>query len=278
MSAVGDLGRGGAGLLTRAGTQLTAAYERLRRLPRMQVRWPDRNTLVIRAGIAFAIFLIVMVLFDAAAIKAARQLPHWIISVFDWLTDFGKGGWFLWPLAVVMLAITAVSPRVPRIAQLTLASIAARCGFLFLAIALPGVFVNIVKHIIGRARPFVGGAADPYLFRPFSWPAAYASLPSGHAATACGAALAFGMLWPRLRPLMWAYAVVIGISRVVVTAHHPSDVLAGALVGIVGAILVRNYYAARGVVFGVTPNGAPVVFPGPSKRRVKSVARALLAD
>jgi undecaprenyl-diphosphatase len=278
MSAIGDLGRGGAGLMTRAGAQLSAAHERLRRSPRIQVRWPDRNTLAIRTGVAFAIFLIVLVLFDAASIKAARQLPLWIIHIFDWLTDFGKGGWFLWPLAILMLAIVLATPMVPRLAQSVLASIAARCGFLFLAIALPGAFVNIVKHIIGRARPFVGGAADPYLFRPFSWPAAYASLPSGHAATAFGAALAFGMLWPRLRPLMWTYAVVIGISRVVVTAHHPSDVLAGALVGIVGVILVRNYYAARGVVFGVTPNGAPVVFPGPSKRRVKLVARALLAD
>ena len=58
-------------------------------------------------------------------------------------------------------------------------------------------------------------------------------------------AVAFGALWPRARPLLWAYAVLIAVSRVVVTAHHPSDVLAGALVGAFGALLVRDWFAAR---------------------------------
>ena len=36
--------------------------------------------------------------------------------------------------------------------------------------------------------------------------------------------------------VMWLYALVIMFSRVVVLAHHPSDVIAGALVGAVGAL------------------------------------------
>ena len=83
---------------------------------------------------------------------------------------------------------------------------------------------------------------------PFSWKVEYASLPSGHATTAFAAAVAVGALWPRTRPVMWAYALVIAVSRVVLTAHHPSDVLAGALVGALGALLVQ------GVVRG-TPAG-----------------------
>ena len=80
------------------------------------------------------------------------------------------------------------------------------------------------------------GNIDPFAFDPFNWSAAYASLPSGHATTAFSVLVAFGSLWPRARAVIWIYALVIVASRVVVTAHFPSDVLAGAVVGSVGAL------------------------------------------
>ena len=115
--------------------------------------------------------------------------------------------------------------------QRVLAAVMVRVGFLFVAIAVPGLFTNIVKHIFGRARPGVGGSVDPSLFSPFSWPAAYASLPSGHATTAFSVLVAFGSLWPRARTVLLIYALLIAASRIVVTAHYPTDVAAGALVG-----------------------------------------------
>jgi undecaprenyl-diphosphatase len=162
--------------------------------------------------------------------------------------------------------------------QLVLAAVMVRVGFLFVAIGVPGLFVNVVKHIFGRARPMVGGSLDPLLFSPFSWPAAYAGLPSGHAATAFSVLVAFGMLWPRGRILLWIYALLIAASRVAVTAHYPSDVLAGALVGVVGALLVRRWFALRGLGFSVAPDGIVQQKAGPSLRRVKAVARALLGQ
>ncbi len=266
------------GIFARIRMQFAAGIATLRRASRGYPRRMQNNAIAVRAGVAIAATLIVAVLFDASAITAARRLPLWLIDIFDTLTDFGKSGWFLWPLAAVMLAIAAAPARLPRMTRLVLASIAMRAAFLFLAIGLPGLFTTIVKRWIGRARPFVGGSADPYLFHPFGWKVEYASLPSGHAVTAVAAAIAFGMLWPRLRPLMWTYAVTICISRVVLTAHHPSDVLAGAFVGIVGVLMVRHYFAARRILFGVSSSGAVMAFPGPSKRHIKSVARAMLAD
>jgi len=105
----------------------------------------------------------------------------------------------------------------------------------------------------------------------------YASLPSGHAVDSFAAAMAIGVLWPRMRPLMWTYAVVIAVSRVVLTAHFPSDVMVGAIVGVVGALLVRDWYAARGLAFVVGADGTVQPMPGPSLTRIKRVARALIA-
>jgi membrane-associated phospholipid phosphatase len=64
---------------------------------------------------------------------------------------------------------------------------------------------------------------------------------------------------------MWLYALIIMLSRVVVLAHHPSDVIAGALVGVVGAELVRRSFAARRLVFSPRDLAA---LPGPSLRRI----------
>jgi undecaprenyl-diphosphatase len=143
-----------------------------------------------------------------------------------------------------------------------------RLGFLFVAIAVPGLAVSILKRLIGRARPFVDDVLDPYRFDPFAWSAAFASFPSGHVTTACAAAVAIGALWPRARLVMWLYALLIAVSRVIVTAHHPSDVLAGAVCGVIGAVLVRNWFAARRLAFAIDADGHVRAMAGPSWRRL----------
>jgi membrane-associated phospholipid phosphatase len=230
----------------------------------------------IKAAIYFAVFLLCIVLIDAPVMRAVGHLPRAIIWPFDQITDFGKSGWFLWPLGLLFLALAASPAPVSKISQAVLAAVMVRVGFLFAAIAVPGLFVTIVKHIIGRARPMVGGRIDPFLFSPFSWPAAYASLPSGHATTAFSVLVAFGSLFPRWRTELIIYAGLISLSRIVVNAHHPSDVFAGALAGTVGALLVRRYFALRRLGFSIGPDGALRQYPGPSFKRLKAVARELL--
>jgi len=266
--------------LRRCAANVAAGFAMLTRRPRLHERNPwlmAPQQLAIAAGLAVAIFLLVMFLIDAAAINGVGHLPRWIVWFFNQITDFGKSGWFLWPLGILFLGLAAL-PSLPRVPQLVLAAIMARVGFLFVAIGVPGLFVNVVKHIFGRARPLVGGSLDPYLFSPFSWPAAYAGLPSGHAATVFSVLVAFGTLWPRGRTILWIYALLIAASRVAVTAHYPSDVMAGALVGVVGALLVRRWFALRGLGFSIAPDGVLHQKQGPSLRRIKAVARALLAQ
>ena len=222
----------------------------------LHVAWPWLSAprqLAIAAGVGIAVLLFLMVTIDAAAIRGVSHLPRWIISAFDDITDFGKSGWFLWPLGLLFLALAALPPVLTSFSQRVLAAIMVRIGFLFTAIAVPSLFVTIIKRLIGRARPLVGGSLDPFLYSPFVWRADYAGMPSGHATTAFAVLVAFGTLWPRSRTLWLVYALLIAISRVVVTAHYPSDVLAGALVGIGGAVMVRHYFAQRRLGFADRP-------------------------
>jgi membrane-associated phospholipid phosphatase len=245
----------------------------LGRAPRACV--PPLSTGAIAAVIVMLIATIAaMFLIDTAASAWARGLPQWFEDIFERMTDLGLGGWFLFPFGFILLCLAAViSPLLTPLTQGVLAMLAVRFGFLFLAIGVPGLFVTIVKRLIGRARPYVGSPDDPFIYRPFVWAPEYASMPSGHATTAASAAIAIGALWPGSRAVMWFYALVIMVSRVVVLAHHPSDVIAGALVGAVGALWLRRAFAARGLLFSAIDLKA---FPGPSLQRVKAALHEVL--
>jgi membrane-associated phospholipid phosphatase len=228
------------------------------------------------AAIAVALVAIIAAMFvlDAAASHWARGLPRWFVDLFEQITDFGLSGWFLFPFGFVLLFLAAVtSPTLSRRTRAVLAMLTVRFGFLFLAIALPGLFVTLVKGLIGRARPYVGGQDDPFAYMPFVWQPQYASMPSGHSATAASVAIAIGAIWPRARGILWIYAVIIMFSRVAVLEHHPSDVIAGALVGVVGADLTRRWFASRRLLFSPVDLRA---FAGPSLKQVAGAIRESL--
>jgi undecaprenyl-diphosphatase len=227
--------------------------------------------------LAFAAVIAAMFVLDGSSLAYVNGLPARAREAFERLGDFGLSGWFLWPLGLVLLGLAAIdSPALARYPRLVLAAVAVRLGFVFTAIAVPGLFVATVKRLIGRARPLVDGN-DIWAYHPWGWQVEYASLPSGHATTAFSALVALGALFPEARALLWIYAVAVAISRVAVTAHHPSDVIAGAIVGAVGALLVRNWFAARRLGFLVGSDGAVRRLPGPSLRHLKSAARRLFA-
>jgi undecaprenyl-diphosphatase len=260
---------------------LRVAGALLFRPPRIHIAHPwllPIKPLAIAAALSLGVLVLGMMFVDARISSQMRGLPHWVQSFFDWITDFGKSGYVLWPLGLLFLFLCAAPPLFSSVQQRVLAAIMVRIGFLFTAVALPSLFDTIIKRLIGRARPMVTGHFDPYAFNPFIWRNDYASLPSGHATTAFAILVAFSSLWPGARAYFLVYALLIAASRVVLTAHYPTDVAAGALVGIVGALLVRRWFALRRLGFSIGPDGTVHPYPGPSRKRVKSVARGLLAD
>lgn len=266
--------------LQRFGRHVTAPLTVLTRPPRIDAPlWPLAWWQTGLAVVCFAVvMLFVMDFIDAAVIRAVLLLPHWLPWAFDQITGFGKSGWFLFPLGVFFLLLSALSISLAGMSRAVVSMLMVRTGFLFLAIAVPGIFITVVKGVIGRARPMVENGPHPFLFKPFTWHWAFNSLPSGHTTTVFSVLVAFGSLFPRARPLLWAYALAILVSRIMVTAHFPSDVLAGAVIGAGGALLVRRYFALRRLGFTIDLNGSVRPLPGPSRRRIKAVARKLLAS
>jgi undecaprenyl-diphosphatase len=228
------------------------------------------------AAITIAVVIATMFMLDAWSVRQARGLPAALLTAAGRFTDLGQSGYFLCPLGILLLVLAALdSPVIPRFSRGILAAWAVRIGFVYTAIGAPSLFGTIIKRLIGRARPFVAGN-DVWAYQTFSWDVRYASFPSGHTTTAFAALVAIGAIFPQARALMWIYAVLIALSRVVITAHHPSDVIGGAIVGAVGAVMVRNWFAARRLGFSVAADGSVRAMPGPSFRRIiKAVARRL---
>ena len=261
-------------------TNVTQGLRLLVRSPRARAkpRWRAYTRLAAGSLVAVIALACVMVFIDARTAAFARRAPHWLVAIFAELTDFGRSGWFLVPLGILLVAIAALATDpLPRLCRLVLASAAVRLSFVFAAIAVPGLLISIVKRLIGRARPFVDIEPDPFHYMWGVWRPDYASFPSGHATAAFAAAVAISLVCPRLRPLMWIYALVIAVSRIGVAAHHPSDVVAGAIVGTLGALLVRDWFAARRLGFFIRADGSVSTLSGPSLARIKKVARKLLA-
>jgi undecaprenyl-diphosphatase len=238
-------------------------------------RWA-RHSLFLTTGTGVAIIALMYAL-DATEIGwMPPRGTAWLWPVRI-LTDFGKAAYVLWPLAATLVLIALLFPSARGMARQVLIGFGTRILFIFFAVLLPVLAGEIIKNIVGRGRPFVGGQANAFNFSHFAGTEAYASFPSGHATAAFALAFAVSAVWPRLRGVMLIYAVLIGASRLVLLAHHPSDVVAGALLGVIGAMLVRYWFAARHLAFTIRRDGAIEPLAGPSLGHLKRVARDAFA-
>ena len=235
-----------------------------------------RHVLWLSAGLGVAI-IVLMFAIDAWEIA---QMPKRGTPSLWWLrivTDFGKDEYVLAVLAASLIALAIVSPALRGIRRSLLLGLGTRLQFIFCAVAFSSLITEVLKYCVGRGRPFVGGEANAFHFSHFAGNPAYYSFPSGHATTAFALAMAVSAVWPQARVAMAIYALIIAVSRLVLLAHHPSDVVAGAMVGIVGTVFVRYWFAARRLGFAIQQDGSIMSLVGPSSGRLKRVARGAFA-
>lgn len=107
-------------------------------------------------------------------------------------------------------------------------------------IGLESLLVNgVVKSAFGRHRPPWEQERPRTLRRPRT-----SSFPSGHASSAAAAVTLLARRDDPLWPLYAAVGVVVASSRVYVKVHHPSDVVAGTLLGLGLATVARRVWPA----------------------------------
>ena len=123
-----------------------------------------------------------------------------------------------------------------------------RALFIFLVAALSGIAADILKVILGRARPKLFFNDGIY---GFFWGASHSdhwSMPSGHATTITALAFAFYLLWPRGLPAYIVIALLVAMSRVIIGAHYPSDVFCGVVLGGITTWAIAARFARAGIM------------------------------
>jgi undecaprenyl-diphosphatase len=213
-----------------------------------------RQALLLTALGGVAIFVL-MYAFDVTEIglmPPRGTAGLWPVRI---LTDFGKSAYVLCALAGASLTVALVLPLLRGAVRSRLLAFGLRMEFLFFAVLVPVLAGEMAKWGVGRGRPFVGGEANAFNFVHFAGTEAYASFPSGHAVASFALAFAVTAVWPRLREIVIVYALLIAASRLVLLAHHPSDVVAGTLIGVLGAMSVQYWFAARRLIFTIAHDG-----------------------
>lgn len=156
---------------------------------------------------------------DAAGLAGPYRFgaahPGWVTAWDVFCTVLGPFAFRLLALVIIVLALLR---RQRRIAL-----------FLVLTVELSAVTTELAKFLVHRPRP------DTALVHALS-----TSFPSGHALGVMVSVLALlAVAWPGIRPRLrawWVAAgvlviVAIGVGRVVLNVHHPSDVMAGWALG-----------------------------------------------
>jgi membrane-associated phospholipid phosphatase len=120
-------------------------------------------------------------------------------------------------------------------------------GRLLASVALATAIKTVVKHMVVRTRPHVladQGRYETGWLGPTDGP--HSSFPSGHTADAVAAARALARVYPEAKLPAYAAAVAVAVIQIPRCAHYPSDVTAGAAVGIAAEALVHRAWSLVG--------------------------------
>lgn len=227
----------------------------------MMVRYrPGRG----RTATTLAVFALVLgaaALSDARLATAAARAPHALVAAGLVVTALGTSGYMFAASASIALAAIASLRRGHKSWRgVSLRLTAERALYVFAAIAVSGILAQVFKHVVGRARPRLFAVDGAFRFQGPSLQSVLTSFPSGHTTSAFAAAVALGYMKPEWRGWLLLGAVLIGLSRILVGAHYPSDVVGGAALGGLVSVWLSRSFARRGIAF-TSRAGRTVVEP-----------------
>lgn len=205
------------------------------------------------------VVLLAALLLDAPVGANEKDLAPPIHFLARLMTNFGESGWIIIVSAFLFFE-GLVGYRLARSTRCRCraAQISRIGGYLLLTIASSGIAANLLKRIIGRARPDHYHDWGILGFSPFNGHSSFESFPSGHATTVGAFFAALAFLSPRYRFVFIACAIWLAATRVMIGAHYPSDVIAGLALGAWFSFMLAVVYSRYGLLFRVDENGWPM--------------------
>ncbi|WP_439678545.1 phosphatase PAP2 family protein [Embleya sp. MST-111070] len=156
--------------------------------------------------------------------EAASRIPAGVGRLLSGVEEVAESSKLWVGAATVMAIVGGVRGRVAAAAGLV-------------ALVTAQVVANgVCKNLADRPRPPKEWIAhDEVDDRPDS-----SSFPSGHTAAAVAFTAAVAPTWPTAAALCALPGAVVAVERVQSGAHYPSDVVAGAAIGLASACFIRR--------------------------------------
>lgn len=101
------------------------------------------------------------------------------------------------------------------------------------ALTLSHVIVSLLKKMCLRPRPYQVIKNAKLLCKPLK----DFSFPSGHTTAAFALSISWSPNFVSLAPYLFILATLVGLSRVYLGMHYPSDTIIGAVIGTTSAII-----------------------------------------
>ena len=197
-----------------------------------------------KISIYFILLILFFIYFDYSIAIFFHQINNQTKSIFTTLTQFGDSLYYFVPIVLTWLFLKIINSKNNYLK--TLSDI---CLFLFWNILISGVLVQIFKHILARPRPVLFFNSNQTSLDFFSFESQFHSFPSGHSATIFAFAFSMLLLFPRLKSFWLIFAFIIASTRVIITAHFVSDIIAGAFVSYLVSIYLKKYFLDREMLF-----------------------------
>jgi len=194
------------------------------------------------SAICLVMTVVSYLFWDITLTKYCRELNPDLINIADIITRLGISTWYIVASAILFLFFRYIYKDNLN---------AARSLFVFLSLSITGIFINVLKWIGGRYRPIELFNHGHFGFGYFGAGYELTSFPSGHAQTAFTLATALTILFPRWGIPFFVVAVTVGISRIILTSHYLSDVIAGAGIGILFTMAVKYFFDRKQIKLNV---------------------------